>query len=90
MYARGRDGGALVTLKMQKFGGTTRLLRMKYLLTWVARPMRDGVKNFEIWPAATAPQNIPAVTREKINEFLDDSRKLLESEETYVEEELLP
>jgi hypothetical protein len=52
--------------------------------------MRDGVKNFEIWPAATAPQNIPTVTREKINEFLDDSRKLLESEETYVEEELLP
>ncbi len=86
MYARGRDGGALVTLKLQKFCGTTRLLRMKYLLTWVARPMRDGVRNFEIWPAASAPENIPASTRQKLEEFLDDSRKLLNNGEAYIEE----
>ena len=90
MFARGRDGGALVTLKLQKFCGTTRLLRMNYLLAWVARPVRDGVKNFEIWPAATAPHNIPAVTKEKIKEFLDDSRGVIGSGDAYIEEVSFP
>ena len=89
MYARGRDGGALVTLNMQKFCGTTRLLQMKYLLTWVARPGRDGVKNFEIWPAATPPQELQPVTKTKLDEFLDDSRRLLKSDDYCIKEDTL-
>ena len=89
MYARGRDGGALVTLNMQKFCGTTRLLQMKYLLTWVARPGRDGVKNFEIWPAATPPQKPLPVTKTKLDEFLDDSRRLLKSDDYCIKEDTL-
>lgn len=90
MYARGRDGGALVTLSMQKFCGTTRLTQMKYLLTWVARPERDGVKNFEIWPAATPPQKLLPVTKTKLDEFLDDSRRLLKSNDHCIKEDTLP
>ena len=51
--------------------------------------MHNGLQNFETSPEKKKQQNIPAVTREKINEFLDDSRKLLNGEETYIEEELL-
>lgn len=88
MYARGRDGGALVTLNMHKFCGTTRLMQLKYLLTWVARPGRDGVKNFEIWPAATPPQNLRPETESKLKEFIDDSRKLLKSKTPFIKESI--
>ena len=86
MYARGRDGGALVTLNMQKFCGTTRLMQLKYLLTWVARPGRDGVNNFEIWPAATPPQKLLPETADKLKEFIDDSRNILKSDTLFVKE----
>ena len=86
MYARGRDGGALVTLNMQKFCGTTRLSRLKYLLTWVARPGRDGVKNFEIWPAATPPQKMRPETEAKLKEFIDDSRGILKGDTLFMKE----
>ncbi len=89
MYARGRDGGALVTLNMQKFCGTTRLMQLKYLLTWVARPGRDGVKNFEIWPAATPPQKPLPETDAKLKEFIDDSRKILKSDNFCIKEDTL-
>lgn len=87
MYARGRDGGALVTLNMQKFCGTTRLMQLKYLLTWVARPGRDGVKNFEIWPAATPPQKLHPQTAEKLKEFIDDGRNILKSDDYCIKED---
>lgn len=84
MFARGRDGGALVTLEMQKFLGTTRLKKMKYLLTWVARPERDGVKNFEIWQAAKPPREMLPATKEKLTEFLNDSRTLLNKQDEHM------
>ena len=87
MFARGRDGGALATLSLKKFYGTTILSQLKYLLTWVARPGRDGVKNFEIWPAATPPQKPLQVTDEKLKEFIDDSRKLLKSDDYCIKED---
>ena len=87
MFARGRDGGALATLRLKKIYGTTILTQLKYLLTWVARPGRDGVKNFEIWPAATPPQKPLQVTDEKLKEFIDDSRKLLKSDDYCIKED---
>ena len=86
MYARGRDGGALVSLDMQKFCGTTHLTQLKYLLTWVTRPGRDGVKNFEIWPAATPPQKPLPATAIKLNEFIDDSHEILKSNNHIIKE----
>ena len=86
MYAKGRDGGMLLSLNLQKILGTTRLTDMKYLLTWVARPGRDNVSNFEIWPATKPPSKMSAVTKNKLMEFISDSREILKSDNPHVEE----
>ncbi len=78
MYARKCDGGALVRLSMNKIFEMTRLNSLQYALTWVARPQRDGVDNFTILPAASPPSTLKqnAVTKNKLDEFINDSRKL--------------
>ena len=78
MYARARDGGAMVELKLKKLFNICRLESLKYGLTWVARPNRDNVRNFTIIPAATPPFEAKGVTKEKINEFISDSRSLFQ------------
>lgn len=78
MYARGRDGGAMAHLDIYKCGYLTQLQEVRYSLTWVARPERDGVDNFTILPAATPPFPLKSVTSNKITEFVYDSRKLFE------------
>lgn len=50
---------------------------LKYGLTWVARPNRDNVNNFTILPAATSRHNIGNIGKEKMKEFVNDSRSLL-------------
>lgn len=78
MYARGRDGGMVLRLGIQKFCGITRLLSLQYAFTWVARPNRDGVDNFTIYPAATPPLGLENITRRKLYEFIGDSRFLFD------------
>lgn len=78
MYARGRDGGMLLRLGIQKFCGITRLHSLRYAFTWVARPHRDGVDNFTIYPAADSPSGLGEATKRKLDEFLNDSRTLFE------------
>lgn len=75
MYARGRDGGLMVRLGLTKIYDYCRMHSLKYALTWVARPGRDGVKNFTILPADTSLVKGKA-TREKMQQFIDDSRTL--------------
>ncbi len=82
MYARGRDGGALVKMQLKKFYGITLLEKLQYALTWVARPNRDNVKNFVILPAANPPQLTETKSKTKLNEFVNDSRKLFENHNT--------
>lgn len=76
MYARGRDGGALAKLQLKKFCGITKLEKLQYTLTWVARPNRDNVENFIILPAATPPFLPNSGSRHKLDEFVTDSRML--------------
>lgn len=76
MYARGRDGGVLLNMELHKFYGATYLSSLSYMLTWVARPERDGVGNFVIYPAASAPLSKNDTTRKKLSEFVNDSREL--------------
>ncbi len=78
MYARGRDGGALVRMNMYRFGEFVYMGSLSYSLTWVARPGRDGVKNFTILPAASPPFELNGAARTKMGEFLRDSRALFE------------
>lgn len=76
MYARGRDGGALAKITMYRFGELVYLGALEYALTWVARPGRDGVRNFTILPAARPPLPLYGISRYKIDEFIEDSRRL--------------
>lgn len=76
MYARGRDGGALLNMELHKFYGATFLSSLSYMLTWVARPDRDNVDNFIILPAAASPQFEKEATCRKLTEFVNDSREL--------------
>lgn len=82
MYARKRDGGALVKLNMKKFFDIPLLDSLQYALTWVARPGRDGVTNFTIIPATTPPKNLGEITRNKLEEFVSDSRTLFDKHNT--------
>ena len=77
MYERGRDGGVMVELKMKRMFDLYFLESLKYGLTWVARPNRDNVNNFTILPAATSRHNIGNIGKEKMKEFVNDSRSLL-------------
>ena len=76
MYARGRDGGLLVRMNLTRIYDLCWLSSLKYALTWVARPERDGVKNFTILPAGTNLLE-REISKNKMQEFIDDSRKLL-------------
>lgn len=76
MYARGRDGGALAKMTIYRFGELVYLGALEYALTWVARPGRDGVKNFTILPAARVPFSLSGTAKNKMDEFVRDSRTL--------------
>lgn len=78
MYDRRRDGGAMVNLTLSKIDEQPKPAQLDYILTWVARPHRDGFDNFVILPAATPPDSISDTARSKIAEFLSDSRTLFE------------
>lgn len=75
MYARGRDGGLLVRMELVRIYDICWLSNLKYALTWVARPERDGYGNFTILPADTSLVHSVA-GRSKMQQFIDDTRTL--------------
>lgn len=75
MYARGRDGGLLASMELVRVYDVCWLSSLRYALTWVARPERDGVDNFTILPADTSLARTPAA-KAKMMEFIKDSRLL--------------
>ena len=75
MYARGRDGGLLVRMGLVKIYDISWLSSLEYALTWVARPERDGYKNFTILPADTSLVK-STVGRSKMQQFIDDTHAL--------------
>lgn len=78
MYARGTDGGALVRMDIYRCGYMTQLQTVRYGLTWVARPGRDGVDNFTILPAASPPAVINSQARNRVTNFSNETRKLFD------------
>lgn len=78
MYARGRDGGMLVNMELYKYGDICNMQSLSYMLTWVARPLRDGVDNFTILPAGGTYGMLTPVARQKMEEFVRDSRRLMQ------------
>ena len=89
MYARGRDGGALVRMELLRVDKLVYMSSLSYSLAWVARPGRDAVPNFTIIPVARPPFRLNGVTRNKMEEFLRDSRNLFEKYNKGVDEYMM-
>lgn len=89
MYARGRDGGLLARVELTRAYDLCWLSALKYALTWVARPGRDGVTNFTIMPADTSLVHKNAATREKMQQFIEDSRRLFKKHNRGAEEYMI-
>ena len=89
MSALHTDGGAMVKLEFQKIGPQIiRLTNCKYSLVWTSRPSLGKNKNFIIYPAANPPTDINEAERARLNTFLNNSRKLLNSNNIGIEEYL--
>ncbi|MEL7001125.1 MAG: CapA family protein [Bacteroidota bacterium] len=86
---RQRDGGAIVELTFSKVDNTVSLSDHGYYLTWVNKP-KTGSNKFEIVPCAeyekTQYQGLNEEAVNKMKVFIEDSRTLLNKENTNVQE----
>ena len=83
MSARGTDGGALLTLTLEKvqpirtLRPSTRTVSCTYSLVWTGRPSLTGKQNFELYPVTLPTESIPSFARNKLKIFTKDARRLL-------------
>ena len=88
----GTDGGQLIKLVLEKNGNQTQLVESGYYLTWVYTPVIDGKKHFYVLPVAeyeTRPEFFSTVDQfDMMKTYLDNSRKLLDSQNINVHEYL--
>lgn len=78
MSLRRTDGGMMVNMRLMKFLNMTRLTSLGYMLTWIAPKGSDGRRDFTIYPAATTEISGNINAKNKLELFLNDSRRLLE------------
>lgn len=78
MSLRRTDGGLMVSMELTRILNYTRVSSLGYILTWIAPKASNGKRNFTIYPAATTTITDNSHARQKLQQFLDDSRTLLE------------
>lgn len=82
MSARHTDGGAVVSLPLEKTSPTaasaprTRLASCSYDLVWTGRPALTGKKNFILYPATTPADSLAPAARNRLKIFTESTRKL--------------
>ena len=82
MSARNTDGGAIVSLTLEKstpdghHHPRTRLTACSYSLVWTGRPVLTGKKNFILYPASNPTDSLPSVARNRLEIFTRNARKL--------------
>ena len=82
MSARGTDGGALLTLTLEKvqpmrtLRPSTRTVNCTYHLVWTGRPSLTGKQNFELYPVTLPADSIPTSARNRLKIFTEDARRL--------------
>lgn len=82
MSARHTDGGAVVSLTLEKTSPTaasgprTRLASCSYDLVWTGRPALTGKKNFILYPVTTPADNLAPAARNRLKIFTENTRKL--------------
>ena len=76
MSLRHTDGGIMVGMELTKILNYTRVNSLGYMYTWIAPAYAEGRRDFTIYPASTTIVNGSSHARQKLQLFLDDSRKL--------------
>lgn len=87
--AKTKDGGIIVALTFTKDKKSVNITDKGYYLTWVHRPkISEGKYKFEILPCATFEEQkfkgLDEFSKNKMQYFINDSRKLLDSVNTNV------
>ena len=83
MSARHTDGGAVVSLTLEKsipdgnHHPHTRLVSCSYDLVWTGRPTLTGKKNFILYPVTTPADSLAQAARNRLKIFTENTRKLL-------------
>ncbi|MBG16551.1 MAG: capsule biosynthesis protein CapA [Crocinitomicaceae bacterium] len=87
---RRKDGGCMVKLILQKNEQEVRIKECGYLLTWVYRRLIDSKYNYQILPCSKFENDSMFFDKkedfQKMNVFIDDSRKLLDENNLSVSE----
>lgn len=78
MSLRRTDGGMIVSMELTRILNYTRVSSLGYILTWIAPKKSNGSRDFTIYPAATTAIIGNNHARQKLQQFLEDSRALLE------------
>lgn len=78
MSLRKTDGGVMIKMKLTKYLNHTYVSALRYMFTWIAPKMSNGRRDFTIYPAATTEITGNSNAKNKLELFLDDSRKLME------------
>ena len=78
MSLRGTDGGMMIRMELRKIMNYTRAASLEYFLTWIAPKKANGKRDFTILPAATTKCMEKGTAQRKLQEFIDDTRRLFE------------
>lgn len=74
------DGGLILTLQLEKDPlPYCRVASCTYSLVWTGRPALTRQKNFVLYPADYPIDSLTAEARNRMNRFLDNSRRLLQT-----------
>lgn len=79
MSLRRTDGGIMVAMELRKILNYTTVSSLGYIYTWIAPKGSNGKRDFTIYPAASTVIEGNGHARQKLQQFLDDNRKLLET-----------
>lgn len=83
---RKRDGGAILKITVKKDKNNCVISDCNYYLTWVNQSIVDNKKSFEILLCNDKNEKLDKNSRTKMNLFISDSRKLLNTENKNVKE----
>lgn len=78
MSLRRTDGGIMVGMELTKILNYTRVSSLGYMYTWIAPVNGNGKRDFTIHPASTTIVKGSSHAQQKLQLFLDDSRKLFD------------
>ena len=78
MSLRRTDGGAMIKMELTRNLNYTRVSSLGYIFTWIAPKDSEGCRDFTIYPAASTAIVGDRHAQQKLQLFLNDSRKLFE------------